>query len=75
MEVGERLATVEADVRAVKEDVTEVKADVTEIKGDVKTLLLTEASRSGGDRRLHGLVPVVALIVSVGAAVAAFVGR
>lgn len=68
MSENERLATVETEVKLIR-------VDVSDIKTDVKTLLLRDAARSGGDNRLKGLVPAVALLVSIAsAAVVAFGG-
>lgn len=56
--VGERVSIIETDVRVVK-------SDVKEIKSDVKALLIRDAARSGGDRRLQAFLPLLALLVSI----------
>lgn len=55
---NERLAVVETEVKAIR-------SDVTDIKTDVKTLLIRDATRSGGDSRLRTMLPFVALGVSI----------
>lgn len=55
---NERLAVVETEIQGLRRDVTGIKADV-------KTLLAFQASAAGGLGTFRGVVPFLALAISI----------